>query len=208
MSELLLIKSSPRGAESATGKLAELFVDKWHSANPHATVKTRDVGPDHVVGPNQGWVTANLTAPENRTAAQRALLTQSDEYIEELRRATHIVIAAPMYNFSVPWNLKAYIDNIVREGETFFFSPETSHGPLLPPHKKLILIYSAPGDYAPGSEMAQFDFISPYVGGVFYFIGITDYSVIFCGNRAESPELAEASLKACHDRMKNLSAVW
>jgi FMN-dependent NADH-azoreductase len=208
MSELLILKSSPRGEDSATGKLAEAFVQKWKASNPQAVVNVRDVGPGKVQGPDQAWIEANLTPEAERTPQQRESLAQSDAFIEELKRASHVLITAPMYNFSVPWNLKAYIDNIVREGETFFFSPETGHGPLLPAGKKLLLMWTAAGDYAPGSEMAAFDFLSEYVRAVFIFIGITDYTVISAGNRAEAPALAEASLKASHEHIDALSPVW
>jgi FMN-dependent NADH-azoreductase len=208
MIELLFLKSSPRGDDSATGKLAEIFVDKWQTANPGAIVNRRDVGPGNVVGPTQDWVTANLTPAAERTEAQRELLAESDVYIAEVRRATHILIAAPMYNFSVPWNLKAYIDNIVREEETFFFAPETGHGPLLPPGKKLLLMWTAAGDYSPGSAFAPYDFLTPFVASVFGFIGVMDFSVLSCGNRAETPELAAAALKECHNGIRELSPVW
>lgn len=208
MSELLFLKSSPRGDDSATGKLAEIFVDKWHSVNQGARINRRDVGPDNVVGPNQEWVTANLAPLASRTEKQIQLLAESNVYIDEIRRASHILIAAPMYNFSVPWNLKAYIDNIVREEETFFFAPETGHGPLLPAGKKLLLMWTAAGDYSPGSAFSAFDFLTPYVRGVFAFIGVTDFSVISCGNRAEAPELAAAALKSCHEDIRELIPVW
>ncbi|WNC88095.1 NAD(P)H-dependent oxidoreductase [Paraburkholderia sp. FT54] len=208
MSKLLLIKASPRGIDSATGKLADLFVNRWLEANPGAIVTRRDTGPGNVTGPDQSWVVANLTAENDRTVEQRLLLAQSDEFIEELRWATHVVIAAPMYNFSVPWNLKAYFDNIVREGETFFFSPDTGHGPLLPAGKKLLLVWTAAGDYSAGTEMAPFDFLTPYVRGVFAFIGITDFSVISVGSRSETPELANTAMKLGIENIAQLGDCW
>lgn len=208
MTELLFLKTSPRGDESASNRFAEMFVEKWLTANPSAIVNRRDVGPGKVVGPTQDWVTANLTPPAERTEAQRALLAESDVYIAELRRATHILIATPMYNFTVPWNLKAYIDNIVREEETFFFSPERGYGPLVPSGKKLMLLWTATGDYSQGSPFAQYDLLTPTIATVFGFIGVTDFSLLTCGSRGESPELAEAALKGCHEGIDKLSPVW
>lgn len=208
MKELLLLKASPRGEESGSNKLAETFLDKWLTANPDAIVTRRDVGPGNVVGPTQEWVTANLTLPEERTAEHKALLAESDVYIAEIRRATHVLIATPMYNFSIPWNLKAYIDNIVREEETFFFSPERGYGPLVPPGKKLLLMWTATGDYSPGSEFAQYDLLTPTVATVFGFVGVTDFAVLQCGSRGERPELMEAASKACHEGIRTLAPVW
>jgi FMN-dependent NADH-azoreductase len=208
MPELLFLKSSPRGDESSSNRFAEMFVDKWLSANPQAIVNRRDVGPGNVVGPTQDWVTANLTPSAERTEEQRQLLAESDMYIAELHRATHVLIATPMYNFTVPWNLKAYIDNIVREEETFFFSPEKGYGSLVKPGKKLLLMWTATGDYSPGSPFAQYDLLTPTIATAFGFIGVTDFSVISCGSRGEAPELAAAALRRCHDGIHKLSPVW
>jgi len=208
MTELLFLKASPRGDESASNRFAEMLVEKWQIANPDAIINRRDVGPGNVVGPTQDWITANLTLPAERTQEQRELLAESDVYIEELRRATHILIATPMYNFSVPWNLKAYIDNIVREEETFFFSPERGYGPLVPPGKKLLLLWTATGDYSPGSDFAQYDLLTPTIATVFGFIGVTDFTVLTCGSRGETPELAAAALQGCHEGIRKLSPVW
>ena len=208
MSELLYLKASPRGKESASGKLADIFVEKWRTYNPDAIVTSRGVSPDDVEGPDQEWVEANIATAGQRTEDQRRKLAKSDEYIDELRRASHIIIATPMYNFSIPWNLKAYIDNIVREGETFSFSAEEGHGPLLPEGKKLLLLWTAAGDYSPGSDFADYDFLTPTVACTYGFMGVTDFSVIPVGNREEAPELAQATLRACHAQIDQLCTKW
>ncbi len=208
MNQLLFIKASPRQDESNSGNLAEKFVEKWLKSNPDAKIIRRDVSPGKVAGPDQEWVEANIEEPEKRTEEQKVKLKQSDEYIKELHDASHVVISTPMYNFSIPWNLKAYIDNIVREGETFKFSIETSHGPLLNPDKKLLLVSTAAGDYSPGSEMGEYDLLTPTIATTYGFMGIMDFSVIHAGNREEAPELAEATMKKCLAQVDEISEKW
>lgn len=208
MSNLLLIKASPRQENSRSGKLAEIFVEKWSRKNPESTVSRRDVSPGLVNGPAQDWVEANLVQKEERSEAQMAALAESDKYIAEMKAASHIVISTPMYNFTMPWNLKAYIDNIVREGETFFYSVETSHGPLLEPGKKLLVIYTASGDYSPGAEFGEYDLLTPSIATAYGFMGLTDLSVIHCGNRAEAEDLKEASMKHALEKIEDLSSNW
>ncbi|MEP2783194.1 MAG: NAD(P)H-dependent oxidoreductase [Pseudoruegeria sp.] len=208
MSNLLLINASPRQENSRSRQLAESFIDKWSKENADATVVTRDVSPGNVNGPTQDWVEANFVPKDKRTDAQNELLAESDEYISEIKAASHVVISTPLYNFSAPWNLKAYIDNLVREGETFYYSVETSHGPLLEEGKKLLLIFTASGDYAPDAEFGQYDVLTPTIATAYGFMGLTDLSVIHCGNRAEAPELKEASMTAALSRIDELSAVW
>jgi FMN-dependent NADH-azoreductase len=208
MSELLLLKASPRGAESITGALGESFAAKWLEANPDAIVNCRDLGPDKVAGPDQAWITANMTSPDARNEDQRRLLEQSDGFIEELHRATHIVVASPMYNFSMPWNLKAYVDNIVRVDKTFSFSPEAGFGPLVSGDKKLLLIWSGAGDYTPGTALAAFDFLTPYIRGVFAFLGVTNFSEIAAGNQFAPPDVAAAAVATSRKRLSLLSPAW
>ncbi|PID79265.1 NAD(P)H dehydrogenase, partial [bacterium DOLZORAL124_64_63] len=96
--------------------------------------------------------------PENeRDASQQSLLADSDEIIEQILAADRILIATPMFNFSVPWHLKAFIDNIVRVNKTFSFDPEAGFGPLLNPSKKVKVIWTSAGTYEPGTPFHPFD---------------------------------------------------
>jgi FMN-dependent NADH-azoreductase len=82
----------------------------------------RDIGATPPRFVDEAWVGANFTAPEDRTEAQRDALASSEALVEELEAADHIVIGAPIYNFSVPAALKAWIDQVARARRTFVYT--------------------------------------------------------------------------------------
>ncbi|WP_372884692.1 FMN-dependent NADH-azoreductase [Shimia sp.] len=118
------------------------------------------------------WVTSTFIAPEERDAAQARALAFSDSLIAEIQSADTIVIGTPMYNFSIPAVLKAWIDQIARVGVTFAY---TENGPkgLLTGKKAIISI--ATGGVPLGSD---FDFASTYLRFALGFIGITDVTIL------------------------------
>ena len=95
-------------------------------AIPDGRVVTRDLAADPVPHLTAERFQAFNTAPEVRTPEQQAVVAYSDALIDELRSADTIVLAVPMYNFSVPSTLRTYFDHIARAGVTFRY---TSAGP-------------------------------------------------------------------------------
>lgn len=118
------------------------------------------------------WVGANFTPADDRTAEQKDLLTQSDALVAELQKADTVVIGAPIYNFSVPANLKAWIDLIARVGVTFKFGENGSEG-LLEGKRAIVVIAS--GGTPVDSDV---DFATNYLRHVLSFVGITDVQVV------------------------------
>jgi len=106
------------------------------------------------------------------------------------------VIGAPMYNFTVPSTLKAWLDNVIRAGRTFTYAGGTPKG-LLPPGKKAIVFLASGGAYAEGPAKA-YDFVEPYLRAVLDFIGLTDVTVIRVENQANSDMAKEARAGAIH----------
>ncbi len=149
-----------------------------------------------------------MTPESSRTDAQSALLKPSDNYITDLHTATHVLIAMPMYNFSVPWNFKAYIDTIVRVGKTFSFSPVVGFGPLLSEQKKLLVVWSSADTYLPGYAAESHDQLSPYIRQVFGFMGMVDFNFIAAGNQWGAPAQAQAQRCAAQRQLSALAASW
>lgn len=208
MSTLLLVKASPRIEHSNSNLLADSFVEAWGKSNPNSTLMSRNVGPEHVQGPNQDWISANHTPVAARSAEQNRLLSLSDELISEIHRASHIVIATPMYNFSTPWNLKAYIDLIVRVGLTFSFSEGKGFGPLVSSEKKLLLIWTSAGEYAPGTQFEPFNLLTPYIRNIFAFLGVTNFTEVTAGNQFAPPQIATDSIKQANEQLLTISSTW
>jgi FMN-dependent NADH-azoreductase len=161
-----------------------------------------------VNGPDDAWIKANMTAEPERTVEQAQRLAISDRRIDDLHRATHVVIATPMFNFTVPWSLKAYIDLIVRVGKTFSFDPTKGPGPLFHPDKKLLIVRSSAFDYAPGTSNESFDHLTPYLKFVFGFMGITKVESIDAGNQWGAPDVAQASTGEARLKLSALSTSW
>jgi len=121
---------------------------------------------------NAAWIEAERTSEENRTPDQRALLAQSDALVAELQAADDIVIATPIYNFSVPAALKAWIDLICRDNITFVYENDVPRGLLA--NKQAIVIITSGGTVA-GNEV---DYATSYIRHILEFIGIRDVTMI------------------------------
>jgi FMN-dependent NADH-azoreductase len=144
---------------------------------------------------DEAWINANFTAPEERSAEQRATLAESDALVGELKAADVLVIGAPIYNFGVPAALKAWIDMVARARLTFRY---TENGPkgLLEGKKAYVIIASGgvPVDSA-------VDFATPYLRHALAFIGITDVEVIAA---EQLNSKAEESIDAARVRIAEL----
>jgi FMN-dependent NADH-azoreductase len=181
MSTLLKIDVSTRGNLSISRRLSWLFVDQWREVHADCQVIERDIDTTDLPFLEFPWITANLTRSSARTEQQKALLTQSDELIEELQQADEYVIATPMYNFEIPAKLKAYVDHIVRSGLTFTMNADGSYTGLLTGKKATVIIASA-GEYGQDAPAEGLDTLKPYLREILGFIGVTDVAFIQSGS--------------------------
>lgn len=131
MTTILRIDASARSERSLTRRLADAFVASWRQRLPDTQVIVRDVGRTPPPPVSEEWIAAAF-AGENRTPEQRALLTLSDELIEEVETADLIVMSVPMYNYGMPAALKAWFDQVVRVDRTFSFDLSRGDQPLEP----------------------------------------------------------------------------
>tara|TARA_B100000795_G_scaffold194413_1_gene148632 strand:+ start:150 stop:734 length:585 start_codon:yes stop_codon:yes gene_type:complete len=142
------------------------------------------------------WLAANFTLADDRTDVQRETLALSDTLITEIKQADTIVIGSPVYNFSVPAVLKAWIDQIARVGVTFKYTPDGPVG-LLSGKRAIIVIAS--GGTPVGSDI---DYASGYLKHIMGFIGITDVTIIAADALGND---ADAKIAAANDDIKQLS---
>lgn len=168
---ILHINSSGRVDGSVTRQLSDLVVKKIGSNQPDLVTVNRDLATG-LPFIDEAWIQANFTAPNERNAQQLQTLSFSDQLVNELQLAEHIVIAAPLYNFSVPAVLKAWIDLIARAQLTFTYGQDGPQGLL---QDKKATIVMASGGVPIGSEA---DFATNYLKQVMKFIGIEDVTVI------------------------------
>jgi FMN-dependent NADH-azoreductase len=167
----LQIDSSSRYAGSTTRRLTQDFVDKFTTSQPSVDVVERDLA-EGLPFISEDWISANFTPLSERSADQRARLAHSDSLVKELEEADILVIGVPIYNFSVPASLKAWIDLVARVGLTFKY---TETGPVGLLEGKKAYIMFASGGTTIGSDI---DFASGYLQHVLGFIGVHDVDLI------------------------------
>lgn len=198
---------------SHTRRLSARFVERWLAREPRAQVVYRDVGAEPPSPVDGRWVHAAFTPPAQREPWMHDRLAQSDALIDELLAADVIVAGVPMYNFGMPAQFKAYIDNIVRVGRTFGFDRSRAgepYWPLLAGMNKRLVMLSSRGDfgYGPGQRIAHMNHVEGGVAAAFGYIGITDVASVaieydeFADDRLHaSIASAEVDVDALVDRM-------
>ena len=176
MSKLLVIEVSPQGSRSASRSLSSDFVSAWKARHPEGEVVIRDLEQTRLPYTDPNWIGGAFSPPDQRSEEMKAALAIGDEMIAELKAVDHIVIATPMYNFSIPAILKAYIDHVVRPGETFTMSYEG-----LVTGKKATVIVASGSDFSPGTPYEAANVASSYLRQILGFIGIKDVEVVLAG---------------------------
>ena len=143
--------------------------------------------------PISGYVYRDLEANPIAHLDRRGLASLgSDPVLQEFLDADVIVIGAPMYNFGVPSQLKAWFDQILVAGKTFRYTPEGPNG--LAGGKAVIIASARGGVYASGTVMEAMDFQERYLSTVLRFIGIENISFIRAEGLAVSPERRDAAI--------------
>lgn len=175
MAKLLYIQASPMGDRSFSIRAARVFLDAYLAANSRDVVEEMDLW-------KPGLPDFDVTAASGKYKVMRGLDHSEEEArawssvvqtIEQLKAADKVVVSTGMWNFSIPYRLKQYIDIVVQPGLTFSYDVEKGYSGLVT-GKPLQLILASGGEYPAGSPMAGFDFQKPYLEMIFGFIGFTD----------------------------------
>jgi len=167
--KLLKIDTSTRKEASHSRDVANRYEKQWKERHPDAQIIYRDLSTTELPHLSQAFIEAMFTPTTDRNGEMKETLMLSDILIAELKNADTILLSLPMFNFSIPSSLKAYIDHISRVGETFLMDENGFTGLLT--GKKLIIV-SAYG--AVFDEMKAMDFVEPYLKSLFGFLGFDD----------------------------------
>ena len=199
--KILHIDSSVTGAKSVSRPLSKEAAAKLLASNPGATITYRDL-----VGEPLSHYTAVLrvhgVTPETATPAQKLELETGETILAEFLAADTVVVGAPMYNFSIPSQLKAWIDLLCVAGKTFSYGAEGPKG--LCGGKKIVVVSSRGGLYGAGSPAAPMDFQENYLKTVFGFLGITDITIIRAEGVAYGPDAAKAAIESAKAAIASL----
>jgi FMN-dependent NADH-azoreductase len=208
MTHILHIDASPRGDRSISRTLSHEFISEWKAAHPNDTVTYRDLGHNPVPFVTEEWIAAAYSR-ERHTPEQATALQLSNELVDEFLAADRYVFGIPMYNFSVPANFKAYLDQIVRPSRTFSVEEKGYTG--LVHNKKATIVTTSNGWHSAGSPTQSYDLETPYLRLILGFMGISDIEFIHAerlgsGDEARSSEIANAksAIKAAISMPKSL----
>ena len=168
---ILEISASARSEGSMSRLLTRDLLQALEDRHGDITVTRRNVA-EGLPFVDADWVVATNTPEEERSEAQRRKLAFSDELVQELMAADILVIGAPIYNFSVPASLKAWIDMIARVRLTFRY---TENGPVGLLEGKKAYVLTPSGGVPVGSPV---DFATPYLRHALGFVGITDVHIV------------------------------
>jgi FMN-dependent NADH-azoreductase len=188
MSRVLIIESSARLQGSVSRQLTQAFISQWDRAHPEDEVVVRDVA-EHVLPHLDASLLGAWTKPEaEHDVAEREALQRSNLLTDELLAADVLVLAAPMYNFTIPSTLKAWLDHVLRAGVTFKYTATGPQGLL--EGKRAIVLTSRGGVHAGGASDHQ----EPYLRQALAFIGIHDVTFVHAEGLNMGGEVAERGL--------------
>ncbi len=188
---LLHVDSAITGAQSVSRQLTASTVAAWVAAHPGTTVQYLDLAeaaPSHLSAQSMGFRTGQAASTE----AERAENALSEALVSQFLAADVIVIGAPLYNFSVPSQLKAWIDRLAQAGRTFQY---TDKGPVGLAGGKTVIVASTRGGVYSTSEGGQaMEHQESYLKVVFGFFGITDVRFVRAEGVAMGPDAKAAAL--------------
>jgi len=195
MTLLLRINSSSRTTGSHSTAVADHFEACYRRKHPDCRVIARNVADGSIPIIGQKTIEGFYTAPSEMSADIKAATALSDRLIAELQEADTLLIAAPIYNFSVPAALKAWIDQIVRIGHTFAYEGGAFQGLVRTRRAVVISTYGAEG-YLDGQPFAAANFVQPYLKFLLSFLGIGDIRFIAIQGTTADPQTVAANIEA------------
>jgi FMN-dependent NADH-azoreductase len=194
MAKLLYIEASPRGARSYSSQAAAAFLDAYKAAHPGDSVEVLDLWSKDLPAFNGATLDAKYAVMGGKdfTAEQADAWGRVTAAADHFKAADKIVISTPMWNFSVPYVLKHYIDVIAQPGLTFGWSPDQGYFGLVK-GKPALVVTASMGAYGPGSGAEAIDFQKPYVEWMLKFFGFETIHSLQVVNTG-MPDTAETSL--------------
>ncbi|MCW2315492.1 FMN-dependent NADH-azoreductase [Rhodoblastus acidophilus] len=197
--KLLHVDSSILGPGSVSRALTADIVAAERRRHPGLAVVYRDVAAAPVGHLSGAHLAAFQGAAAPDAPALQADIAAGQQALEEFLAADIVVVGAPMYNFSIPSQLKAWIDRLAVAGKTFRYTAEGPQG--LAGGKKVIVASSRGGFYGPDTQAAFLDHQETYLRGVFGFFGIADVTFIRAEGVALGPEQREKALEAARSEI-------
>jgi len=208
MARILHIKASPR-MDSYSYRLSKAFLEAFRRSHPQVGIETldlfgTDLPPFEAPAAAAKYQVLSGQEPQGRDAEvwQRVI-----EVINHFKSADMYVLSSPMWNFSIPYRLKQYLDILVQPGLTFTWSPQEGYKGLLG-GRPAVLCLARGGDYPSDTQSASLDMQKPYLELILGFIGITDIRSIIVEPTFQGAAVAEEKLQAAIAEARKMAEDW
>jgi len=207
MAKLLYIQNSPLSEISYSIKAADAFIEEYKNKHPNDEVAKLNLFETDLPAFDGPAVEAKykILHGKEHTEKQTKIWDNIKKTIEQFKSADKYLLAVPMWNFSIPWRLKQYIDILVQPGLTFTYSDEKGYDGLVK-GKPLLVVYARGSQYPTGSDSAAYDLQTKYIELIFRFIGFENIqSIIIEPTLMAGPDTAEAKLKQAVKKAQRLA---
>jgi len=207
MSKVLYIKASPREKRSYSVAVADAFVEAYKKGHATDEIEVLDLFKSQLPafdGPVVSGKYKIMRGQEHSAKEKRAWAAVVAK-IKHFKSADKYVLAIPMWNFSIPYRLKHYIDIIVQPGQTFTVDESGGYKGLVT-GKPICVVYARGGEYAKGTQAQAYDMQSGYIELILRFIGFTDIrSIVVEPTLARGTEAAEEKRRAATERAQRMA---
>ncbi|MGL5359514.1 MAG: FMN-dependent NADH-azoreductase [Shewanella sp.] len=196
MSKVLVLKSSILGGNSHSGMLIEHLMQQFEQQG--AALQVRDLAGSGALPMVDGEIASGLRGGADLSARQQEMLNLSDTLVAELKACDTLVVAAPMYNFTIPTQLKNWIDFVARAGVTFTYTETGPKG--LVDGKRALVITTRGGVHRDGPT----DLVVPYLKTILGFMGIAQVEVVYAEGLNMGPEANQQGMRAAKAHIDQL----
>ena len=202
--KLLHVDASILGDHSVSRTVSAAVVQRLKAENPGVEVIRRDLAVAPLAHLSGTHLAANApdASPSDQTKSENA---EAARALEEFLAADVVVIGAPMYNFSVPSQLKAWVDRVLVAGKTFRYG-EDGRPIGLAGDKRVIVAIARGGFYGADTPMTAFEHVESYLKAVFAFIGVTNVEFVVAEGVMAGPGLRERALESALGEAERLKA--
>ncbi len=200
MTSILLVTSSPRGAEGLSTRFATEIAEGL-KARSGGTITVRDLATNPLQHIAPAYINGRAIPSESRTPEQAEAVALAEALVDELRHADTVVIGSSMINFGPSSLLKAWFDHIIWPGVTFGYGEDGPKGLLS--NKKVYLVTATGGVFSTGNY-APLDFQAGYLRHLLGFIGLTDVELIRVEGTVFGPDAANAAIAATEAQVREV----
>lgn len=195
MKRILHLISSVQGNQSYSIKLGNAIIEKIQDKYPGSSVDELNLVDIEIPHLSPAVLPTFFIPGDQLTTEQKDSIRFSDNVVKQLLASDIIVIGAPLYNFTIPSSLKAWIDHITRAGITFGYGENGPVGKVT--GKKVYVAMSSGGIFSEGPGKAN-DFVAPYLTNFLGFLGMTDLTV-FRAEGLKVPGIKEHAMEKAID---------